>query len=296
VIIRFIEQQQQSQALANGEIQVAEPQPNPDVVQQLEGLGDQVTLIQEDDYTFEHLDFNFAGAFADADLRRAFALCVPRQLIVDNLIKPVNPNAEIMNARYPFPFESDYEDIVSGSYDGLYEEADVAESKTLVDGKGAAGTVVRIGYQSPNQRRTDTVGLIRSSCNQAGFDVQDAGQEDFFGNGLEVGNFDVALFAWAGSPLVTGSSSTYITGGGNNKGKYSNPEVDALTAELDVTSDVDAQNELVTQIETILWNDLATIPLFAHPGITASSSTIEGVTAQPSQTHVTWNMQEWGVA
>jgi peptide/nickel transport system substrate-binding protein len=296
IVIRFIPQEQQAQALANGEIQIAEPQPNPDVVQQLEGLGDQVEVVQGDEYTYEHLDFNFGGAFADADLRKAFALCVPRQLIIDNLIKPVNPNAEVMNSRYAFPFSPEYADVTGASYDGTYDEANVEEAKAILDGKGAAGTVVRIGYQTPNQRRTNATDLIRSSCNQAGFDVQDAGQEDFFGNGLAAGNFDVALFAWAGSPLVTGSSSTFVTGGGNNNGKYSNPEVDTLINELNVTPDLDAQQELVSQVEKILWTDLATIPIFAFPGVVAHASNIEGVSFQPSQSQVTWNMHEWTVA
>jgi peptide/nickel transport system substrate-binding protein len=296
IVIRFIEQQQQAQALANGEIQIAEPQPNPDVVQQLEGLGDQVTVLQGDEYTYEHLDFNFAGAFKDADMRKAFALCVPRQLIVDNLIKPVNANAQLMNSRYAFPFNAEYKDVVSASYDGAYDEVDVAQAKQILDGKGAAGTVVRIGYQTPNQRRTNVVDLIRSSCNQAGFDVQDAGQEDFFGNGLAAGNFDVALFAWAGSPIVTSSSSTFVTGGGNNNGKYSNPEVDQLIAELNVTPDPEAQNELVQKVEKALWADLATIPIFSFPGVAAHAKNIEGVKFQPSQTQITWNMHQWTVA
>lgn len=293
IVIRFIPQEGQAQALANGEIQVAEPQPNPDVVSQLEGLGDQVTIIQGDEYTYEHLDPNFAGAMADENLRRAFALCVPRQLIVDNLIKPVNANAVVMNSRYEFPFGPNYEDVVSSSYPGGYDEANVEEARTILEENDLTGTTVRIGYQTPNQRRTNAVDLIRSSCNEAGFDIQDAGQEDFFGNGLAAGNFDVALFAWAGSPLVTGSSSTFETGGGNNNGKYSNPEVDALIAELNTTPDPDAQLELIKQIETILWEDLATIPLFAFPGVVAHSSDVSGVKFQPSQTQVTWNMHEW---
>jgi peptide/nickel transport system substrate-binding protein len=296
VVVRFIPQEQQAQALANGEIQIAEPQPNPDVVQQLEGLGDQVNVIQFDEYTYEHLDPNFAGTMADPNLRRAFALCVPRQLVIDNLIKPVNANAEVMNLRYEFPTSPAYDDIVGQAYDGSFDAASVEEAAAILTENGLEGTVVRIGYQTPNQRRTNTVDLIRSSCNEAGFDVQDAGQEDFFGNGLAAGNFDVALFAWAGSPLVTSSSSTFVTNGGNNNGNYSNPEIDSLINELNVTPDPDAQTELIAQIETILWNDLATIPIFAFPAVVAHASNIEGVKAQPSQTQVSWNMHEWGVA
>jgi len=207
----------------------------------------------------------------------------------------VNPNAEVMNSRYSFPFSPDYKDVVGGSYDGSYDKADVAAAKAIVDQKGAAGTVIRIGYQTPNQRRTNETDLIRSSCNQAGFDIEDAGSDDFFGNGLAAGNFDVALFAWAGSPLVTSSSSTYVTGGGNNNGKYSNANVDKLIKQLDVTPEPDEQVELIKKIEKILWDDLATIPVFTFPGVVAHATNIEGVTFQPSQTQVTWNMQEWTV-
>jgi peptide/nickel transport system substrate-binding protein len=293
IVVRFIEQESQAQALQNGDVQVAEPQPNPDVITQLEAVGDQITVQQGDEFTYEHLDFNFETVFADADLRKAFALCVPRDQIVESLIKPVNANAEVAQSRYFLPFQPEYGQVADAIQDGSYDTANIAESKALVDAAGAAGTVVRIGYQTPNQRRTNSVDLIRASCNQAGFDVQDAGQEDFFEAGLSGGNFDVALFAWSGSPLVSGSSSTYVTGGGNNNGKYTNAEVDGWLAELDVTPDKDAQVELITQIETQLWNDLATIPIFAFPGVVAYDNTVTGVTFQPSQSSVTWNMQKW---
>jgi peptide/nickel transport system substrate-binding protein len=293
IVVRFIEQESQAQALQNGDVQVAEPQPNPDVITQLEAVGDQITVQQGDEFTYEHLDFNFETVFADADLRKAFALCVPRDQIVESLIKPVNANAEVAQSRYFLPFQPEYGQVADAIQDGSYDTANIAESKALVDAAGAAGTVVRIGYQTPNQRRTNSVDLIRASCNQAGFDVQDAGQEDFFEAGLSGGNFDVALFAWSGSPLVSGSSSTYVTGGGNNNGKYTNADVDGWLAELDVTPDKDAQVELITQIETQLWNDLATIPIFAFPGVVAYDNTVTGVTFQPSQSSVTWNMQKW---
>ena len=296
VVVRFIEQESQAQALQNGDIQIAEPQPNPDVISQLEAVGDQITVTQGDEFTYEHLDFNFAGAMADANLRKAFALCVPRDQIVDSLIKPVNANAEIAQSRFVYAFQPAYEDVASSIQGGEYDKADVAAAKALVDEAGAAGTVVRIGYQTPNQRRTNEVDLIRASCNQAGFDVQDAGQEDFFEAGLAGGNFDVALFAWSGSPLISGNSSIFTTGGGQNNGKYSNPEIDELLPKLDVTPDPDEQVELIKEIETILWEDLATIPLFYFPGVVAYDNTIENVTFQPSQSQVTWNMHKWDQA
>ena len=60
-----------------------------------------------------------------------------------------------------------------------------------------------------------------------------------------------------------------------------------------MTPDPDEQIELIKQIETILWDDLATIPLFAFPGVAAYDNTVENVQFQPSQSPITWNMQKW---
>ena len=293
VVVRFIDATQQATALQNGEIQVAAPQPAQDILNQLEAVGDSVVIDQGDEYTYEHLDPNFQGVMADADLRRAFALCVPRQQIVDTLIKPVNDGAEVLNSLYKQPFQDGYSDVVSGSYEGQYDQPDVAGAKAILDGKGAAGTPIRIGYQTPNQRRTDAVKLIADSCNQAGFDIQDAGQAEFFGGGLAAGDFDVALFAWSGSPIVSGNASTYVTDGGNNNGKYSNPQVDELVNKLNVTPDESDQTPIITDISTILWDDVASIPLFTFPGLEAHAANIEGPSFQPAQSQQTWNMQTW---
>lgn len=294
IVIRFIDATAQAQALANGEIQVARPQPAQDILAQLQAIGSSVKIDQGDEYTFEHLDFNFQGEFKDANLRQAFALCVPRQQIVDNLIKPVNENATVLNSRYKLAFQEGYQQVVQASYSGQYDQPNIDQAKQLLGGR--TGVTVRIGYQTPNQRRTDAVSLIKASCDQAGFNVQDAGQQDFFGNGLAAGNFDVALFAWSGSPLVSSSASTYVTGGGNNNGKYSNPQVDQLTATLLTQTDSSQQDQTIGQIEKVLWDDLATIPLFTFPGLQANSTEVTGPAFQPAQSQQTWNDNEWAVA
>nr|WP_255479859.1 ABC transporter family substrate-binding protein [Quadrisphaera sp. RL12-1S] len=294
IVIRFIDATAQAQALANGEIQVAKPQPAADILKQLQAIGSSVKIDQGDEYTFEHADFNFQGEFKDANLRKAFALCMPRQQIVDKLIKPVNQNATVLNSRWKLQFQQGYQQVVQASYAGQYDQANIDQAKQLLGGK--TGITVRIGYKTPNQRRTDEVSLIKASCDQAGFNVQDAGQSDFFGNGLANGNFDVALFAWSGSPLVSSSASTYVTGGGNNNGKYSNPQVDQLTATLLSETDASKQDQTIGQIEKILWDDVATVPLFTFPGIQANDTKVTGPQFQPAQSQQTWNDNEWAVA
>jgi peptide/nickel transport system substrate-binding protein len=297
VVIRFIEDTGQPQALENGEIQAMDPQPNPDLQKQLKALGDSIVFASADQYTFEHYDFQFEGAFKDKALREAFALCLPRKTIVDNLIVPDNPDAIVLNSRYFFPFQPEYENVASQITPEQYVsgETNIDEAKKILEDNNAVGTQVRLGYIVPNDRRQSEAQLVQDSCGKAGFDVIDEGDKTFFNaNGaLVTGNFDVALFAWIGSPLVTGSSAIYTTNGGSNYGNYSNKEVDKLTSQLNQTTDPDQQEQLIIQIETILWDDLATIPVFAFPGIVAYAANADGVVYNATQAGLTWNMQDW---
>jgi peptide/nickel transport system substrate-binding protein len=300
VVIRFIASDAQAQALENGEIQAMDPQPTPDITKQLAALGDQVVYESKDQFTFEHYDFNFDGVFKDETLRQAFALCLPRQTIVETLIQPDNPEAIVLDSRYFLPFQPDYEEVAAAITPEEFASQNIEEAKRLVQEADAVGTDVRLGYIIPNPRREAEAQLVQESCGPdgAGFNIIDEGDKTFFNadGALVTGRFDVAMFAWAGSPLVTGSSSIYVTDGGSNYGNYSNPEVDALTEELNQTTDLEEQKNIIIEIESILWQDLATIPVFAFPGIVAYDATAEGVEYNATQSGLTWNMQDWNLS
>lgn len=295
IVIRFIPQDQQVQALANGEVDIIAPQVNVDLVASLEALGDQVTMITGDEMTWEHLDFNQTpgAVMEDPNLRQAFAMCVPRQQIVDNLIAPANPEAVVMNLREFFPWDPEYDQVVGEAYNGEYDEPDIEGAAALIEAAGATGTQVRILRSDPNPRRADTVAAIKASCDQAGFEIVDTPTPDLGAGITDVTSYEVALFAWAGSGVMTSGASLYRTAEGQNPYGYSNPAVDAAWDELVVTTDEARQVELLTEIETNLWADLFSIPLYAHPGVTAHAPDITGVQQNAAQTQVSFNMEEW---
>lgn len=298
VVLRYIPGDAQAQALQNGEINAMDPQPQVELVNQLKAAGDAVRYETADQYTFEHFDFNFKGEFADRNLREAFTKCMPRQQIVDNLVKPTNENAEILESRFAFPFEERYSEF-KGQAGDEYQATDIPGAKALVEAAGKTGMEVRVGWRKDpenlNKRRADTVALLQASCNQAGFKVVDAGTNDFFEAALPQGNFDVAMFAWAGSPLVTGSNGIYTTTGESNFGKYTNPEVDKIFTDLAQETDPDAQNQLLLQADQKLWEDLVTVPLFAFPGLVATSPDAEGVEYNATQADLSWNAYNWSL-
>ncbi|RKN36905.1 ABC transporter family substrate-binding protein [Streptomyces hoynatensis] len=304
IVIRQIPDSEQVQALQNGEIDVIQPQPTVDMAQQIDSASGIESQVYNQ-YTYEHLDFNFnQGPFADSlALRQAFALCVPRETLVENLIQPVVPDAEVLNARNTAPWDPGYDQSVQASQEYIDEfgTQDIDRAHEILEQEDAVGTTVRLATLD-NQRRNDAGALIADACNQAGFDVQFSSTADFFDtNGALAQNaFDVAMFAWAGSPDRSGWNSTYRTvqectpeGKGNNNGCYSNPEMDDLLDQVLRASDEQQAIDLTSQIEALLWQDMVTIPLYQHPGITAWGSTVENVVPNPSQNGIVWNVAEW---
>lgn len=299
---RFAAPETHVQGLINGDINVIQPQATVDTVQQIENAGDQVTLDQGDSMTWEHLDYNFAedSPFAEGQgglaAREAFAYCVPRQQIVDSLIAPIFPEAEVMNLRERFPFQEDYQELLDAAYDGRYDEVNLDEARAKFEESGLEqGTQIRIGYSAPNQRRTEEVAAIKASCDEVGFEVVDDGDPTFFEDGgpLATGDWEIALFAWAGSGQVASGAPIYQTDGTQNRGLYSNTTVDEAWDTLSSTLDSDAQMEQLQIIERELWDDLYGIPLFAHPRIVGYDATLENVRSTTVQTGVSWNAEQW---
>ena len=296
LVLRFADPKTHVQALQNGDLDVIEPQATVDTLQQLEGLGDDVNVQTGDQLTWEHVDFNRGegSVFADSpELREAFALCLPRQQIVDNLIKPIYADAQVMNAREVFPFQENYQEVVDAAYPEEMDQPNIEKAKELVEKSGVSTPTVRLGYQAGNQRRTETVALIKSSCDQAGFDVQDTNSPVFFKEVMPAGDYDAALYAWAGSGQKASGANIYQSDGAQNQQSYNNPEVDAAWDKLATSLDEDEQLEQVKTIEKLLWEDFQAIPLYAHPGLVGHKADVANVRDTAAQSGALWNVEQW---
>ena len=296
LVLRFADPKTHVQALQNGDLDVIEPQATVDTLQQLEGLGDSVNVQTGDQLTWEHVDYNRGegSVFADSpELREAFALCLPRQQIVDNLIKPIYADAQVMNLREVFPFQDKYQEVVDAAYPKEMDQPNIEKAKELVEKSGVSKPTVRLGYQAGNQRRTETVALIKSSCDQAGFDVQDANSPVFFKEVMPAGDYDAALFAWAGSGQKASGANIYQSDGAQNQQSYNNPEVDAAWDKLATSLDENEQLEQVKTIEKLLWEDFQAIPLYAHPGLVGHKADVANVRDTAAQSGALWNVEQW---
>src|SRR5690606_6843208 len=115
IVLRLLDSDQQVAALQNGEVDLINPSnPTPDVAAQPDQLaeGGPYTVESGGNLTWSHIDLQQGEGrvFEPLEVRQAFAKCVPRQLIVDNLVKPANPDAVVQDLREFFPVDEDYED------------------------------------------------------------------------------------------------------------------------------------------------------------------------------------------
>ncbi len=295
VVIRYISQDQQVSALSSGEVDVIEPQPNPDTNAALTALGDSVKADYGSQFTYEHMDLSVKNAFANEKLREALFKCAPRQQIVDNLIVPSNPDAKLLNSLMLMDFQEGYSDIAAASGFEAYAEPDIDGAKAAFAASGEAqGKTIRVIHIDPNPRRTNEVALLKANCDPVGFNIQDTPlSSDKFGPTRAAGDYDIALFAWAGSGLLGSIAAQYLSTGPQNTAGWNDPAIDTALNTLNTTTDPAAVPALLTTVDQGLAKNLYSFPIFTFPGVTAMKSNIEGPVLNSTQTQATWNMQDW---
>ena len=300
------------QALQNEEIDIIQPQATADILTQLEALADRgVEVATGNTGTYEHVDlvFNNGGPFDPATyggdaakakaVSQAFLKTIPRQDIVDRLIKPLNPDAILRDSFTTVVGAPTYDALVAENGSAEYAEVDIEGAQALLDEAGVTGEIpVRFLFAANNPRRQNEYELIRDSAAQVGFQVID-GNSPTWGQDRENPDlYDASLFGWQSTSVdVAGTNANFVTDGQNNPQGYSSPVVDDLYQQLQASSDPDEQQDLLLQIEQNLWGDAFGVTIFQHPGVTAWNSTyVSNVSDIPLAPTVFWNFWEWEAA
>jgi peptide/nickel transport system substrate-binding protein len=254
--------------------------------------------------SFEHFDFNFqVPLLRDLSVREAVAQCLPRREILDKLVVPMDPDATLQQSRMFFPGQEGYVDTSGGRYD----KADIAGAKATLEAAGWTldnGVYAKVGQRVEfhllhNAARSAEAQLIEQSCAQAGISIIDDADPNW-GKRLGAGQFDAVLFAWNTSPTGSAQEALYHTPPDatnllSNYGSYSNPRADELLDQLATVTDPAEQIALANEADTLLWNDLATIPLWRLPAVVAHGDKVTGVRPNPTDQSITWNLASWSL-
>ncbi len=298
-------------ALQNGEIDLVAPQSSVDVLATLEGM-EGVNFETGIEATWEHIDLVFAnggpfdpatyGGNADAArlVRQAFLLTVPRQQIIDTLIRPLHDEAEVRNSFLHVPGSAFYSTAVANNGSDFFAETNVelaaqkiAEAQELYAFETPID--VRLLFGQGNVRRENQFQMIQASAPEL-FNVIDRGSPTWGQELSDIGSYDASLFGWQSTNhLLLNSRANYITGGQNNFGQFSNARVDELWAQIAVESDEAAANEMGTETEQILFQEGFGLPIFQFPGVVAYTERTLNVSTIAMSPTIFWNFWEWDV-
>jgi peptide/nickel transport system substrate-binding protein len=299
------------EAFENGEIDLAYPQPQVDLVQRLEALPEIKSQINFG-LSYEHIDFNLLNEqLADPAVRQAIAYGLDREELVARTVKQFDDRAEVLNNRIWLNNQPEYEDN-AGEYAtadkqkamDVLEEAGYTKGSNGIYEKDGKPLSFRISTTGGNQLREDTQEVIQDQLKQIGIDIKIANVEgaavfDLFfpeSGDFADADYDIALFAWVGTPFTASSNqSLFIPGGGQNEMSYENEEVGTLFTEAIQTADREVTVEKTNEIDKVLWEDLPTIPLYAKPTLLPARETILNVVDNASTYGPLWNAVTWGV-
>ena len=293
-------------ALRNDEVQVIYPQPQVDLVQQVESIPG-VHYEANFGPTWEHLDFNFKNELlAIKEVRQAIAWGIDRDRYVTTLMKPFSASASRLDNRI---FMSNQPEYVAGGKD--YAKRDVAKATAALEkagftkggdgiyAKGGDRLSFRIRAKSPNPLREQLEQLMQDDLKGVGIElkIDNFGDPETIGGVGSKGDFDLFIFAWVGTPFeVSGTQQIFTSASDSNFGKYASTEVDAAVAKAAAILDEGDRADALNAIDEMLWEDLPNIPLFQKPvGLLAYSEKYANISDNTTTEGLFWDSINWGL-
>jgi peptide/nickel transport system substrate-binding protein len=301
-----------TQQMRGGEINMYDPQPQIELIGQLEEVSDRIDFEVGLGAVWEHIDFNTLVDGLDRDfVRQAIALGINRQQIVDTLVAPVEPEAVVLQQ----PFWLTNSEFYEPTFDQWDHDPEAAIALLEENGCERGGDGIfecdgtrlsfRFGTTGGNERRELTQQLVQADLQQVGIEITIENDEGaaFFErlntpeNCEGVCDYDLALFAWVGGPDPSGNANIYGCDGETprpqNWTAYCNEELTSLMDEANVTVDADENGRLWNEAAAVIAEGVPIIPLFQQPGLAAWENTISGPQLNQTTQTVFWNAGAW---
>lgn len=306
LVFRIItDQTQEAPALQNGEVDAIYPQPNTDLLQQVNAMQNVQYWVGKG-LIWEHYNLNEKNQFLkDHTLREAIFTAVNRQDVVQRTIGQFVPGASTMGNHIYVPGQPGYQDNTTplGLGQGNVDKAKQLLTSAGYTGVGSAlktkdGTPVhlRCTYSAGNAYRQTECEVMQNTLQQLGIPVTLKTTQDL--SELGTGNFDIIVFAWVGTPFpVAGAQQIYTTTGGANVAYTYNrdPSADALINQAVQTTDKAKVQQLLNQADKLLQKDCFELPLYQKPTMLAAKTNIVNLRDNATSVGPPYNVQEWGI-
>jgi peptide/nickel transport system substrate-binding protein len=261
---------------------------------------------------FEHFDFNQADPYlAKLQVREAIAHGVNRQSVILRTVGQIEKGITPLGSRMLVSTQKGYKGT-SFAYDptqsknlmkeaGFKKGSDGYWQPTYGPQKGQDLTFT-IQSTSGVTIRQQTEQLFQAQMKAIGIkiNIQNYDANTFFGTNLPNGTFQIAEFAWVTTPFVSGNQPIYCSYTSSqcdeNWNHFANTHVDQLMADGSAAPSTTKEINLYNEADSILWQQMVTLPLYQKPQFWAWSNNLKGVLPNTSSVGVTWNAEDWTIS
>ena len=301
-----------TQQMQGGEINMYDPQPQIELIGQLDEVSDRVNYEVGLGPVWEHIDFNtLVDGLDQPFVRQAIALGIDRERIVETLVRPVDPEAVVLENPFWMANSENYEPrFEQNSHDpdaarALLEENGCTEGDDGVYECDGVRLEFRISTTGGNERRELTQQLMQADLQEVGIKLNIENDEGatFFDrmntpeNCGGVCDYDIGLFAWVGSPDPSGNANIYGCNGDEprpqNWTAWCNAEITELMDEANSTVDPAANAALWNEAAQVFADEVPVVPLFQQPQLLAWENTITGPQLNATNQTQFWNSASW---
>jgi peptide/nickel transport system substrate-binding protein len=315
IVFRFITDDTQiPPAMQNGEVNLTNPTLASTAFKAaVLGISNTTTVVIPG-LEFQHMDFNQANPYlAKANVRHAIAYGTNRAQMVQRIVGPLTAKIGPLQNRMFMPIQPQYQDTSGG-----FGAFNPSMAKTLLSQSNM--TMGSDGYFHPNfgpesgkdlslnisttsgvPVRAEIEQLFQADMKAIGIkiNIQNYNANTLFGTVGPKSEYDIIQFAWVSSPFASANQSIYCSYTnaslcGSNWNHYANTQVDNLFNQAVSTVNLAQSTTLYNQVDSILWKDMVTLPLFEAAQLYTWSNAYGNIIPNPSLTGVPWNAQVWG--
>lgn len=291
------------QQVRGGEVDAIYPQPQ----QALSELSGQAGLRIQSNLgtTWEHIDIQQGpkgNALAkNLWVRQALILSLDRLSTVKALFGQLNPRLRPLNNTIFVSNHPAYkQNWAKWTYNRTKAENILKAHNCTKAADGiyrCGGTKLSFQFESTrgNKLRELSFTFFQDQAKKAGIELlnnfKPAGT--YFGEDLPNHNYDLALFAWVGSPDPAGSVEIWKCNGAQNYMEYCNKKASRLLEASDVQLNVKKRFALFNQADALMANDIPTIPLYQKPTYLVFKAGIKGMKDNATLQGPSWNAEAW---
>src|SRR6266542_3107724 len=164
----------------------------------------------------------------------------------------------------------------------------------LTDSKGQPVPTLRFRFTKGNVARAQLAEIFQGQMKKINVDVKIDPTDDLSGT-LDSQDYDIIVFGWAGTALLTGNRGIYHSKGDNNKTGWGDPKADDLLDQAVKELDEKKAIDLYNQADEIWYKNAVTLPLWAKPNLLAASTDYVNLRDNNAGSYHSYNTQDWGL-